>query len=105
MRLRHTRPALADLASILDCIAVRSPRGAARIHARIRAITDLLLKYPLAGALTDDPTIRCITTTPYPYLIFMKRLTLKSSFTRCATAHAILPTRRDRSEFTPGRVG
>jgi toxin ParE1/3/4 len=70
MRLRYTRPALADLASILDYIAARSPQGAARIHARMRAITDLLLKYPLAGAVTDDPTIRRITTTPYPYLIF-----------------------------------
>jgi toxin ParE1/3/4 len=66
MRLRYTRPALADLASILDYIAARSPQGAARIHARMRAITDLLLKYPLAGAVTDDPTIRRITTTPYP---------------------------------------
>jgi toxin ParE1/3/4 len=70
MRLRYTLPALADLTSILDYIAERSPRGAARIHARIRAVADLLLRYPLAGATTDDPTIRRITTTPYPYLIF-----------------------------------
>ena len=34
MRLRYTLPALADLASILDYIADRSPQGAARIHAR-----------------------------------------------------------------------
>jgi plasmid stabilization system protein ParE len=32
MRLRYTLPALADLASILDYIADRSPQGAARIH-------------------------------------------------------------------------
>ena len=70
MRLRFTRPALADLASILNYIADRSPRGAARVHMRIRTITDLLLRYPLAGAVTDDPTIRRITTAPYPYLIF-----------------------------------
>lgn len=70
MRLRYTRPALADLAAILDTIFDRSPRGAERVHARIRAVTDLLLRYPLAGAITDDPTIRRITTTPYPYLIF-----------------------------------
>jgi toxin ParE1/3/4 len=47
-----------------------SPQGAVRIHTRIRAVTDLLLRYPLAGAVTDDPTIRRMTTTPYPYLIF-----------------------------------
>ncbi|MEH2530391.1 plasmid stabilization system protein ParE [Bradyrhizobium sp. AZCC 1588] len=31
MRLRYTLPALADLASILDYIAARSPQRAARI--------------------------------------------------------------------------
>lgn len=33
-------------------------------------MNDLLLRYPLAGAVTDDPTIRRMTTKPYPYLIF-----------------------------------
>jgi toxin ParE1/3/4 len=70
MRLRYTLPALADLVSILDYVADRSPQGAARIHTRIRAVADLLLRYPQAGAVTDDPTIRRMTTTPYPYLIF-----------------------------------
>src|SRR5882672_4495513 len=70
MRLRYTLPALDDLQSILDYVADRSPQGAARIHSRIRSVTDLLLRYPLAGAATDDPTIRRMTTTPYPYLIF-----------------------------------
>jgi toxin ParE1/3/4 len=70
MRLRYTLPALADLVAILDYIADRSPQGAARIHSRIRAVTDLLLRYPLAGAVTDDTSIRHITTTPYPYFIF-----------------------------------
>src|SRR5258705_8479286 len=70
MRLRYTLPGLADLASILDYIADRSPQGAARIHTRIRAVTDLLPRYPLAGAVTEVPTIRRITTTPHPYLIF-----------------------------------
>jgi toxin ParE1/3/4 len=70
MRLRYTLPALADLASILDHITDRSPQGAARIHARIQATTNLLLRYPWAGAPTDDPTIRRVVTTPYPYLVF-----------------------------------
>ena len=70
MRLRYTLPALADLESILDYVVDRSPQGAARIHTRIRAVTGLLLRYPLAGAVTDDSTIRRMTTTPYPYLIF-----------------------------------
>ena len=70
MRLRYTLPALADLELILDYVVDRSPQGASRIHARIRAVTDLLLRYPQAGAMTDDPAIRRVTTTPYPYLVF-----------------------------------
>lgn len=73
MKLRYTLPALADLASILDYVGARSPQGAARIRTRIRSVTDLLLRYPLAGAMTDDPTIRRMTTTPYPYLIFYEK--------------------------------
>jgi plasmid stabilization system protein ParE len=42
MKLRYTFPALADLTSILDYVADRSLQGAARIHTRIRAVTDLL---------------------------------------------------------------
>jgi toxin ParE1/3/4 len=56
MRLRYTLPALADLESILDYVVDRSPQRASRIHARISAVTDLLLRYPRAGAVTDDPT-------------------------------------------------
>jgi len=70
VKLRFTLPALADLDSILDYISARSPQGAARVHARIKAILELLLNYPRMGARTDDPTIRRLTTTPYPYLVF-----------------------------------
>jgi toxin ParE1/3/4 len=61
---------LADLTSILDYVADRTPKGAARIHSRIRDVMDVILRYPLAGAATDDPTIRRIATAPYPYLIY-----------------------------------
>jgi len=70
MRLRYTLPALADLAAVLDFIATHSPQGAARVHARIEVILDLLLAYPRLGVRTDDSTIRRIATSPYPYLIF-----------------------------------
>ncbi len=70
MRLRYTKPALADLDSILDYITSQSPQGAARVHARIEAIIDLLLTHQRIGVETDDPTIRRINTAPYPYLIF-----------------------------------
>jgi toxin ParE1/3/4 len=70
MRLRYTRPALADLDNILQYIAVQSSHGAVRVYSRIQAILDLLLTYPNIGARTDDPSIRRVTTLPYPYLIF-----------------------------------
>ena len=70
MRLRYTRPALADLDSILNHIARHTPQGATRVHARIEAIIGLLLSHPRIGAHTEDKTVRRIPTTPYPYLIF-----------------------------------
>ena len=70
VKLRYTLPALADLTSILDYIAARSPQGARRVQARIQAIIDLLLLYPGIGTRTDDPAIRRMTAAPYPYFIF-----------------------------------
>jgi len=70
MRLRYTRPALADLDAILDYVARHSPQGASRVHARVQTLTDLLLSHPRIGMQTDDPTIHRVNTSPYPYLIF-----------------------------------
>jgi toxin ParE1/3/4 len=95
MRLRYTLPALTDLESILDYVVDRSPQGASRIRARIRAVTDLLLRYPQAGAVTDDPTIRRVTTTPYPYLIFYEATDVE------IIIHAVRHGARDPSD-NPG---
>jgi toxin ParE1/3/4 len=70
MRLRYTRPALADLDSILDYVTAHSPQAAARIHARIGTVINLLLSHPQIGRRTEDPTIRRVNASPYPYLIF-----------------------------------
>jgi plasmid stabilization system protein ParE len=70
LKLRYTLPALADLDSILDYITAQSPQAAARVHTRIQLMIDLLPIYPFIGVRTDDPTIRRLTTTPYPYLVF-----------------------------------
>jgi len=58
MRLRYTLPAIADITSILDDLTDRPSKGAKRVHARIRVVTDLLLQSPLSGSATEDPTIR-----------------------------------------------
>jgi plasmid stabilization system protein ParE len=70
VKLRYTLPALADLSSILDYIAAHSPRGARNVQARIQLIIDLLVTHPNIGTRTDDPAIRRMTASPYPYLIF-----------------------------------
>ena len=69
VRLRYTLPAVADLSAILDYIAAHSPQSARRIQGRIQTVIDLLLLHPYIGRPTNDPTIRRMTTTPYPYLI------------------------------------
>jgi plasmid stabilization system protein ParE len=70
VRLRYTPSALADLDEVLAYISARSPQGAKRVQMRIKAITDLLLRHPRIGTMTEDPTIRRMTTSPHPYLIF-----------------------------------
>ncbi len=70
LKLRYTRRALSEFDFILDYIAEHSPQGAKKVHARIQSTVDILRIYPLIGARTDDPTIRRLTTTPYPYLVF-----------------------------------
>ena len=70
VKLRYTLPGLADLGAILDYLAAHSPQGARRVQARIQALTDLLLLNPHIGRRTNDPAIRRMTTTPYPYLVF-----------------------------------
>jgi plasmid stabilization system protein ParE len=91
VRLRYTLPALADLSTILDHIAAHSPQGARRVQARIKALTDLLLLYPQIGRRTNDPAIRRMTMTPYPYLIFYEATDTE------VIIHAVRHTARDPS--------
>jgi plasmid stabilization system protein ParE len=69
-RLRYTRPARVDLEAVLDYNAARSPQGARRVQASIQGVIELLTLYPFIGTRTNDPAIRRMTTSPYPYLIF-----------------------------------
>ena len=91
MKLRYTLPALADLSAILDYIAAHSPQGARRVQARIHALTDLLLLHPHIGRRTNDPAIRRMTTTPYPYLVFYETTETE------IIIHAVRHAARDQS--------
>lgn len=74
MRLRYTAQAVSELDEILAYIAARSPAGASRVHARIKAVIDLLERHPQAGQRTSMPRVRRILATPYRYLIFYEQL-------------------------------
>jgi toxin ParE1/3/4 len=70
VKLRYTRPALADLGSILDYIQSASPQGAKRVQTRIQKVINLLPTHPEIGIRTDDPVIRRLTAPPYLFFIF-----------------------------------
>jgi addiction module RelE/StbE family toxin len=70
VKLRYTRPALGDLDGIAGYIGPRSPQGLRRVQRRIKTLIEQLPAHPLLGKRTDDPTIRRLTASPYPYLIF-----------------------------------
>jgi plasmid stabilization system protein ParE len=74
MKVSFSLPALADVEEIIDYVGQRSPASARRIGARIDSLAELLTRQPEAGAVTDEPSIRRLVTTPYPYLIFYELL-------------------------------
>jgi toxin ParE1/3/4 len=84
-----------DLASILDYIPDRSPQGAAVSLPEFRPSPIFLLRYPWAGAPTDDPTIRRVAATRYHYLVFYEATDSEN------IVHAIRHGARDPSE-NPG---
>jgi toxin ParE1/3/4 len=96
VKIRYTAPALADLDSVLDYIAARSPQGAKRVQARIQAAIDLLAIHPRIGIRTNDPSIRRLTVLPYPYFVFYEIASDAEII-----IHAVRHTARDPSSM-PG---
>jgi len=94
MRLRYTRPALADLDQVLTYISSHSPQGAARVRQRIHTATDLLASHPHIGTRTNDPKIRRLVARPYPYLIFYEVAGTE------VIIHAVRHAARDPSEMS-----
>lgn len=69
MKLRIQRRALHQIDTVLGYIAKRSPRGAARVEGRIRAILLLLQQQPNIGTRTSFSGVRRVFLTPHPYSI------------------------------------
>jgi len=96
VKICYTAPAFADLSLIPDYIAEHSPQGANRVQARIQSVIALLTSHAQIGVRTEDPSIRRLTTLPYPYLIFYEVTETE------IVDHAVRHAARDPSGM-PGR--
>ena len=72
MKIRYTRRAASDLASILAYVEQQSPRGAANVRARLFSVIAALTQQPRMGRLTRKRNVRRVIATPYPYLVFYR---------------------------------
>ena len=70
LTVRFTQRALADLSDIRTYLVERSPQGAERVRSQIAATIDLLSSFPMIGTATDEPGVRVVQVTRYPYRIF-----------------------------------
>ncbi len=72
MIIRYNRRAIRDLLEIADYIRDRSPSAAERVRGRIEELIGGLADFPYQGSPTDEPGIRRLVATPFPYLIFYR---------------------------------
>ena len=70
LTVRFTLRALADLTDIRTYLVERSLQGAERVRSQIAATIDLLSSFPMIGRTTDEPGVRVVELTRYPYRIF-----------------------------------
>jgi addiction module RelE/StbE family toxin len=70
--IRYNRRAVRDLEQIADYIHARSPRAAAPVRGPIEGLIAGLADFPYKGTPTDQPRIRRLVATPFPYLIFYR---------------------------------
>jgi plasmid stabilization system protein ParE len=71
MRVRYSRPALADLDAILSDLAQKNPAAAARFEPRIAQIEERIGRFPEAFQHVESrPDYRRVPLYRYPYLLF-----------------------------------
>lgn len=68
MKVRFTKPALAELDAIFADIHQRNPIAAGQVAARVYEIASQLGRFPDMGHPKYKPGIRMITVRRYPYL-------------------------------------
>jgi toxin ParE1/3/4 len=70
LTIRLDERALADLAEIRDYLVERSPSGAEHVRLHLVETIDRLADFPFLGRATDEPSVRVMALTRYPYLVF-----------------------------------
>ena len=96
MRVRWTRPALADLAEIHDYVATDNPATARRIIRQIRKEADILSEHPVIGRAGRVPGTRELVTGRLPYVIAYRIGTLEIAVV------AVIHTSRNWPGVLPG---
>ncbi len=72
MTVRYTRRALANLVAIAAYVRAANPSAAEAVRNRIEGVIAGLAQFPLQGTPTDDPDIRRLVASPFPYLIYYR---------------------------------
>lgn len=70
IRVQLDRRAIADLEDIRDYLLQFSPTSAERVRQHIAHTLDALADFPFLCRPTDEPDVRVLPLTRYPYLIF-----------------------------------
>jgi len=70
MTVRLAPRAVGDLEEIRSYLVERSPGGAEQVRQHIAATIERFGNFPYLGRETDEPGVRMLSLTRYPYLIF-----------------------------------
>lgn len=70
MKVRLDQRAVDDLDEIRAYLMERSPGGAERVRLHMAETIERRGNFPFLGRTTDDPGVRVLPLTRYPYLIF-----------------------------------
>jgi toxin ParE1/3/4 len=74
LNVRFDPRALGDLQEIRDYLVERSPAGAERVRLHLMETIERLSDFPSLGRATDEPKVRVLPLTRYPYLVFYSLL-------------------------------
>jgi toxin ParE1/3/4 len=70
VKLRFTRRATENIASIADYIRDHNPAAAVRVRAAIYASLQNLILFPRVGRLQKTEGVRKFVTRPYAYIVY-----------------------------------